>query len=226
MPRSRMIRPEFWDDEKLSKISRAARLIFIALWNFSDDYGVVKAHPRWLINHIFPYEDSLSIQKFKGWLKELEKMGCILPFSENGEGFYLIKNFLKHQVINRPSKQRLANPPDSINEHSLSSHGTLILETETETETEDKSHTKKKKFIPPQEKDVISYFKEKGYSEQSAKKAFEYYDTGKWKDSKGNQVLNWKQKMIAVWFKEENRDQSLSAYDDFPDQPPIEDLIS
>lgn len=62
-----------------------------------------------------------------------------------------------------------------------------------------------KKFIPPTLPEVISYFAEKGFSELLAKKAFEYYEAGDWKDSTGKQVRNWKQKMIAVWFKPEHK---------------------
>jgi len=62
-----------------------------------------------------------------------------------------------------------------------------------------------KKFIPPEIQDVISYFLKNGYSTETAKKAFNYYSTANWKDSRGNQVRNWKQKMIAVWFKDENK---------------------
>jgi hypothetical protein len=44
-----MIKPEFWSDEKLAALSLQARLIYIGLWNLSDDYGVVKGHPLcWL----------------------------------------------------------------------------------------------------------------------------------------------------------------------------------
>jgi predicted nucleic acid-binding protein len=47
-----MIKPEFWDDEKLATVSRDARLLFVGLWSNSDDYGVVKGHPAWLKNRI------------------------------------------------------------------------------------------------------------------------------------------------------------------------------
>ena len=64
---------------------------------------------------------------------------------------------------------------------------------------------KRIEFIPPSENDVIQYFGEKGYRTDIGKKAFEYYNTADWKDSRGNSVRNWKQKMIAVWFKDENK---------------------
>lgn len=62
-----------------------------------------------------------------------------------------------------------------------------------------------KRFTPPTLEMVLTYFEEKGYTEQSAKKAYEYYSVANWKDSKGNQVKNWKQKMQGVWFKDENK---------------------
>jgi len=62
-----------------------------------------------------------------------------------------------------------------------------------------------KEFTPPNFEEIKSYFIEKGYSIQSAKKAYDYYEAANWKDSKGNQVKNWKQKMIGVWFKDENK---------------------
>lgn len=59
-------------------------------------------------------------------------------------------------------------------------------------------------FIPPNIEQVKEYFLEKGYKESVAKKAHDYYTASNWKDSKGNQVKNWKQKMIGVWFKPEH----------------------
>jgi hypothetical protein len=135
MPRSRVIKPEFWDDEKLAAISRDARLTFIGLWTYSDDYGVVKGHPGWLKNKIYPYEEIRS-SDFQKWLTELEKLQCILPFESDGEKFYYIRTFTTHQTINRPSAQRYPEPPSNLFEDSRSTHGALIDETETETETE------------------------------------------------------------------------------------------
>ncbi len=63
----------------------------------------------------------------------------------------------------------------------------------------------KKKFIPPTLQEVKEYFSEKGYSQESAQKAFEYYAEADWKDSYGKKVISWKQKMIANWFNPENK---------------------
>lgn len=68
-----------------------------------------------------------------------------------------------------------------------------------------------KVFVPPELLEVESYFEENGYTPESAKKAFKYYSTAEWHDSKGNKVKNWKQKMQAVWFKEENLKEKSSG---------------
>lgn len=66
-------------------------------------------------------------------------------------------------------------------------------------------------FTPPILDDVISYFTENGYSKSAAQKAFDYYSAGNWKDSKGNQVKNWKQKMQGVWFKDEHKAPTVNG---------------
>lgn len=53
--------------------------------------------------------------------------------------------------------------------------------------------------------EVKYYFKEKGYTENSAIKFYEYYSVADWKDSNGKPVKSWKQKAQSVWFTEENK---------------------
>jgi len=48
----------------------------------------------------------------------------------------------------------------------------------------------KGKFTPPTLSEVKDFFKSKGYTEESAEKAFNYYDVADWKDSRGKAVLN------------------------------------
>lgn len=68
---------------------------------------------------------------------------------------------------------------------------------------------------------VEIYFVENGYSAEVGKKAFRYYNDAGWKDSRGQKVLNWKQKMQSVWFKDENKaslivnNQDSQAYSPF-----------
>ena len=63
------------------------------------------------------------------------------------------------------------------------------------------------RFIPPTVEEVKTYFTIKGYTAESAMRAFEYYDISGWVDSKGSKIRNWKQKMLSVWFKPEHKVQ-------------------
>ena len=75
------------------------------------------------------------------------------------------------------------------------------------------------KFTAPALLEIQTYFIENGFSKELAKRAFDYYDVANWKDSKGNQVKNWKQKMRGVWFKEENKEITKTKFN--PHSGPI-----
>jgi hypothetical protein len=106
MPRNRMIKPDFWNDEKLGSDIEAVQLTFVGTWNFSDDYGVVRANPVWLKNQIFPYKQSLRMDVFSKWLEALEGHDALIPFTVRGERFYFIRTFRLHQSVEKPSKTR------------------------------------------------------------------------------------------------------------------------
>ena len=106
-------------------------------------------------------------------------------------------------------KRRKQKELSERNATALNSQSETDAIREDDIKEDNKIESKPKKpkavFIPPILEDVILYFEEKGYTKNSAEKAFEYYDVANWKDSYGNQVRNWKQKMQGVWFKDENK---------------------
>lgn len=89
-------------------------------------------------------------------------------------------------------------------------------EQEKDKETSGRKKRKPHIFVKPTKQDVINFFKEKGYNPGDAERAWEYYETADWIDSKGKPVLNWKQKMIANWLKPENKtvDPNQAAKDE------------
>ena len=112
MARNRTIKPTFWSDIKIGELKRDARLLYIALWNFADDYGVVTADRKMLRANIFPYDD-IKVKDFDDWIKSLEITGMITMIEYDGKQYYAIVNFGKHQVICRPSV-KMANIPVEI----------------------------------------------------------------------------------------------------------------
>lgn len=72
-----------------------------------------------------------------------------------------------------------------------------------------------KKFTPPTLEEVQAYCKERN-NKVDAKAFFDYFTTGGWKDSKGNPVKNWKQKIIT-WEKYEPKRESKKPNNKFTD---------
>ena len=138
MARIRTIKPQFWDDTKIRVLSRDERLLYIGMWNFADDLGVVNGDQLWLKSKIFPY-DQIQVQQFGKWIADLARHGFIRLLSYNGEGFVYLPNFARHQVINRPNLQDLNIPKDVLDkllaatedyhgaftDESLNNHGTF-----------------------------------------------------------------------------------------------------
>jgi len=94
----------------------------------------------------------------------------------------------------------------TVNERSISSTDNVNVNVNVnDTVNVNENKKRVKAFSPPTLLEVQDYFFENGYTKESGLKSFNYYNTAQWKDSTGKQVKNWKQKMIAVWFKDENK---------------------
>lgn len=113
-------------------------------------------------------------------------------------------------------------PPDqlvqNLNYPSMNSEPVASMNSEHTKETITKETIQKKadKSAIPSLSDVISYFEKKGYDSELATKFYEYYnepmeDKGGrvWKDQNGKTVKSWKQKALAVWMKDDNRNNNL-----------------
>ena len=129
------------------------------------------------------------------WILASEEDGTI-PYDMEEIKFRLRDNTIKESEIKQLISKGFLHSSNQVQADASKEYP------ETETETEKRQS---KKFVPPLIEDVIKYFQENGYSEESAKNAFHYYQDGDWKDSRGQPVRSWKQKMRGVWFKPENK---------------------
>lgn len=123
MPRIRTIKPKFWDDVKLSKVSRDARLLFIGMWTYADDLGVIIGEHTWLKSKVFPY-DEITLDEFQKWLYELLKFKFIRLVMYNDEQFFHITNFSRHQKINKPNNDEVCIPKQFLDQYFIN-HGTI-----------------------------------------------------------------------------------------------------
>src|SRR4030067_2379754 len=111
MARTRAIKPEFWSDEKIGSLSFVERLLFIGLWNFADDEGIIKASPLYLKANIFPY-DNLKEGDIAKALDNFEKLSMIHRYGQHSQRYLWVVKFRKYQRIDKPQKS--PNPPPNI----------------------------------------------------------------------------------------------------------------
>lgn len=112
MARNRVIKPSFWSDDKVGRLTRDVRLLFIGMLNFADDLGVIYGEANVIKAKIFPHDD-IESKQVKEWLKDLVDIGMIAPIQFDNKQFYAIVNFGKHQTINRPNT-RDTNIPNEL----------------------------------------------------------------------------------------------------------------
>ncbi|HOT98928.1 MAG TPA: hypothetical protein PKZ83_17530 [bacterium] len=111
MARNRIIKPEFWADAKVGRLSFGARLLYIAMWNFADDYGTISASPRRLLGDAFENDESVTLENVQGWLTEIETQGQIRKYTANEKDWYEIVHFKDHQRISHKSTRVNPKPP-------------------------------------------------------------------------------------------------------------------
>lgn len=149
MARIRTIKPEFWEDEKIGLLSHGARLLFLCCLNLSDDEGRLRWNTYYLASTAFMY-DEIKIETMEKWMKELVDNDLIYVY-QAGEAKYnvgLIKNFKKHQVINRPQPSKFPPPnvfSDSVNDSLNDSVNDSVNDSLPEREKEREEEKEKEK---------------------------------------------------------------------------------
>lgn len=117
MARIRTVKPEYWTDRRVGECSTNARLLFIATWNFADDEGGLDRSAKQLKAQAFPY-DNLDCEPL---VQELLNAGLLIEYEAGGQKYLHIKNFRKHQRIDKPQKARIP-----IYEPAKSVPGTVV----------------------------------------------------------------------------------------------------
>lgn len=111
------------------------------------------------------------------------------------------------------AKQKLAN--DGKSYQDLANDGKRSVNVNVNGNVNDNVNVKEKesqRFAAPTLDEVKDFFKENGYTTEAATKAFTYYSEAQWRDSRGQTVKNWKQKMRGVWFRDEHKHQAPQPY--------------
>lgn len=120
MPRIRTIKPEFWSSPDVARASAVARLAYIGMWNWADDYGRGTLNLKELEGFIFPNDDikELSVgtsENFRRVVKEVVDTFGIIIYEVHGRTYYAIPTWADHQRTERKAKSKYPAPEDGKN---------------------------------------------------------------------------------------------------------------
>ena len=174
--------------------------------------GTVNDSGRVYITEEIPYTDQMLSTAFGEPLSTIQL--ALNTFQRFGmidiiDNIIFISNWEKYQAIEEMEKIREQNRIRKRNQRerqkllevdmSRDSHADVTQCHATDIDKNKNKNRNSKESIErkiPTLADVEKYVKERN-STVDAKKFYEYYNTGNWKDAKGNPVKNWKQKLIT-----------------------------
>jgi len=148
--------------------------------------------------------------KFNNFISDSLKIGL---FTVDKKNLFYTNSLIIRMEKWESCKNNGMKPKRSQTEAKAKPNGSIIEDNIREDNIrEDKSKNnnllpkkQEKKFVPPSKEEVINYFTENQYSKGAAEKAWMGYDVANWIDSNGKIIRNWKQKMIHVWFTDDNK---------------------
>ena len=220
MARKRMIDPNIWASEDFSKLSTLAKLVFIGMFSNADDEGRGRAKPAYLKSIIFPYDDGIRIIDIDKTLSEIGSNMSVTFYSNNGNDYYALDNWLKWQKVDRPT---LSTIP------ALDENSTIIRRTLDECSTnarrtfapniieqnrieknisEEGASTRTHKFSIPTVEEIKEYCTANGYS-INADSFYDFYESKGWKVG-SNSMKDWKA-AVRNWARRD-KSKPTSAY--------------
>lgn len=102
MARIRTLKPEFWNDEKLSPLNDTARLCFLGLISMADDCGRLADSEKQVEAFIWPHEE--RSRDVRESLANLTRIGRIVRGkASSGMPVIQIVNWSKHQKVDHPN---------------------------------------------------------------------------------------------------------------------------
>ena len=201
--------PKDWQtSDKVFQLSLAERAIYRELIDLSymNDNKIHQEIEIWARKwNAKPKEIKQGISKLlQVGLITIEGEEIAVPSSE--PRLALIRAGRKGGEISKPTPKRDAKPTQKPEPNQRENK---IKEKRKERETQSDGAT------APDIHSFILFFDENGYTKEHAEKAFHYYADNEWKDSRGNDVTNWRQKVRGVWFKDEGRKPQKINKDEF-----------
>lgn len=103
--RIRSLKPEWVEDEPLQECGSLARLLSVGLIVLADDHGRGRANEIQLAAKFFHLEPDPGACVRES-LARLSRIGFVVLYRVRGQSYYQIRNWSKHQRVDKPGKPR------------------------------------------------------------------------------------------------------------------------
>lgn len=185
-----------------------------------DFKGIWIPKEIWLNKDLSPLEkiilaeiDSLDTEEYDGCIAGNEYLAEFCQCSTNKVALAVSK--LKEmgfiELVSFDGRTRKLKSRLNVNQRQTLKKSKADFEEEKAINITDKIKDKIKdnnRFTPPTVEEIDKFCKERNNG-VDAKRVFDYYSSANWRDGRGNPVKNWKQKIIAVW--EKNNDNKVAG---------------
>ncbi len=111
--RIRSLKPEWLEDEPLVACSSDARVLSAALIVLADDYGNGRGGELFLTSRVFPGKSRETLARA---LEELVRIRYVELYEIDGQRYFSIRNWKKHQRVDHPGKPIVPKKPDASRE--------------------------------------------------------------------------------------------------------------
>ena len=108
--RRRMLNPDFFTDPDIVTLNPYGRLFYQGLWCVADDSGCFELNALLLKMKIFP-GDNIPLEDIEGYIDILINKKKLITYQANDKEYAWIKNFHKHQKLDKPSPPKVPLPP-------------------------------------------------------------------------------------------------------------------
>lgn len=107
----RMINPDFFTDSLIvGTLDYPGRIFYVGLWVVAEDSGVFEPDLLGLKMKIFP-GDALDPETIAAYYDTLKGAGKVVEYEAGGRRYAWLRNFFKHQHLDRPNPPTLPLPP-------------------------------------------------------------------------------------------------------------------
>jgi hypothetical protein len=210
MAEKRMFSHQIIDSDAFLDMPLSAQALYFHLSMRADDDGFLNNHAR-IMRTINASKDDFKILIAKNFILEFETGVIVIKH-------WRINNYLRNDrhkdTVYVEELSKLQIKPNGAYSLGIPNDNQVVDSRYTQNRIEENridksrieeiSNVKKSPrkrvpptaFIPPTLEEIVAYVQERK-STVDAKRFYDYFNAGNWKDAKGNQVKNWKQKLIT-----------------------------